>query len=115
MVSAVGLSPDPAKVQAVRDWRILSSIIDVRNFLGVTGYYKRFIPQFATSCVSNWGVDCCIFGTQLAEIDVLGACYTSTLHKKENKRDVPYELGKKRQQREESQDRRKTHQILSMA
>ena len=31
--SAAGLFPDPAKVQAVRDWRIPDSVIDVRNFL----------------------------------------------------------------------------------
>ena len=40
VVSAAGLSPDPAKVQAVRDWRIPGSVIDVRSFLGLTGYYR---------------------------------------------------------------------------
>ena len=47
MVSAAGLSPDPAKVQAVRDWRIPGSVTDVRSFLGLAGYYRQFIPQFA--------------------------------------------------------------------
>ena len=47
VVSATGLSPDPAKVQSVRDWRIPGSITDVRSFLGPARYYRRFIPQFA--------------------------------------------------------------------
>ena len=44
VVSPVGLSPDLAKVQAMRDWRVLGSVTDVRNFLGLIGYYQRFIP-----------------------------------------------------------------------
>ena len=47
VVSAEGLSPDPAKVQAVRDWKVPESVTDVRSFLGLAGYYRRFIPQFA--------------------------------------------------------------------
>ena len=39
--------PDPAKVQAVRDWKVPESVTDVRSFLGLAGYYRRFIPQFA--------------------------------------------------------------------
>ena len=45
--SAEGLSPDPAKVQAMRDWKVPASVIDIRSFLGLAGYYRRFIPQFA--------------------------------------------------------------------
>ena len=47
VVSAEGLSPDLAKVQAVRDWKVPESIIDIHSFLGLVGYYRRFIPQFA--------------------------------------------------------------------
>ena len=47
VVSAEGLSPDPAKVQAVRDWKVPKSITGIRSFLGLAGYYRRFIPQFA--------------------------------------------------------------------
>ena len=47
MVSAVGLSPNLAKVQATQDWRIPGSVTDFCSFLGLAGYYRRFISQFA--------------------------------------------------------------------
>ena len=46
-VSAKGLSPDLAKIQAMRDWKVPKSVIDIRSFLGLVGYYHRFIPHFA--------------------------------------------------------------------
>ena len=47
VVSAEGLLPDPAKVQAVREWKVPENVTDIRSFLGLAGYYRRFIPQFA--------------------------------------------------------------------
>ena len=47
VVSTDGLSPDPANVQTVRDWKVLESVIEIRSFLGLADYYHRFIPQFA--------------------------------------------------------------------
>ena len=47
IVSAEGLAPDPAKVQAVRAWKVPENVTDIRSFLGLAGYYRRFIPQFA--------------------------------------------------------------------
>ena len=46
VVSAEGLSPDLAKVQAMRDWKVPESVTDIRSFLGLAGYYRRFIPHF---------------------------------------------------------------------
>ena len=47
LVSAEGLSPDPAKAQAMRDWKVPEFVTDILSFLGFAGYYRRFIPQFA--------------------------------------------------------------------
>ena len=47
VVTAAGIHPDKSKVQAVNDWKTPESVHDIRSFLGLAGYYRRFIPQFA--------------------------------------------------------------------
>ena len=47
IVSADGVSTDPEKVKAVRDWGVPKDLTDVRSFLGLCSYYRRFIPQFS--------------------------------------------------------------------
>ena len=47
IVSAQGTEPDPAKVEAVRDFATPSSLTDVRAFIGMASYYRRFIKNFA--------------------------------------------------------------------
>ena len=39
---------EEAKVAAIRNFPIPRTKKDVRSFLGLAGYYRRFIPQFAT-------------------------------------------------------------------
>ena len=48
VVSQSGIQPDPAKIAAVRDIPRPQSIKDIRSFLGLAGYYRKFIPDFAT-------------------------------------------------------------------
>ena len=43
-----GIAVDPEKVKAVLRWKPPSSIMDVRSFLGIAGYYRRFIEGFST-------------------------------------------------------------------
>ena len=47
VLSEEGISVDPAKVQEVLDWKIPTSVHEVRSFLGLAGYYRRFIPEFS--------------------------------------------------------------------
>ncbi|GAX84689.1 hypothetical protein CEUSTIGMA_g12110.t1 [Chlamydomonas eustigma] len=47
LVSAQGLSVDPKKVSAVPDWPLPSDLTSVRSFLGFTGFYRRFIRDYA--------------------------------------------------------------------
>ncbi|XP_040998220.1 uncharacterized mitochondrial protein AtMg00860-like [Juglans microcarpa x Juglans regia] len=43
VVSKDGISVDPGKVEAVVSWPTLKNIHDIRSFLGLAGYYRRFI------------------------------------------------------------------------
>ena len=49
-VSQHGIATDPAKIQAVKDWPQPKSTTEVRQFVGLASYYRKFIPNFATIC-----------------------------------------------------------------
>ena len=50
VVSAEGLSPDPAKVQVVKDWKVPESVTKIRSFLGLAGYYRKVHPSIRQDC-----------------------------------------------------------------
>ena len=47
VVSASGVSVDPEKVEAVMSWERLKSVFEICSFLGLVGYYRRFIEDFS--------------------------------------------------------------------
>jgi hypothetical protein len=47
VVSAEGIRVDPKKIEAVVDWRPPRNVSEIRSFLGLAGYYRRFVKDFS--------------------------------------------------------------------
>jgi len=47
VISAQGISVDPAKVETVVKWESPKSATEIRSFVGLAGYYRRFIEGFS--------------------------------------------------------------------
>ena len=69
VISAEGVMVDPQKVEAILNWEAPTNQTEVRNFLSLAGYYRRFIRNFLViaSPMTNllkknvefvWSVEC---------------------------------------------------------
>ncbi|GJU51729.1 putative reverse transcriptase domain-containing protein [Tanacetum coccineum] len=47
VIDRQGIHVDPAKIEAVKNWASPTTPIEVRQFLGLVGYYRRFIEGFS--------------------------------------------------------------------
>ncbi|XP_073355335.1 uncharacterized protein [Aegilops tauschii subsp. strangulata] len=50
VVSGEGLATEPSKIKAIVDWPTPTDITKLRSFLGLAGYYRRFIKDYGTIC-----------------------------------------------------------------
>jgi hypothetical protein len=46
IISEDGITVDPEKIEAIREWSVPKNVAEVRSFMVLTGYYKRFIEGF---------------------------------------------------------------------
>ncbi|KAH7554700.1 hypothetical protein BM1_07361 [Bipolaris maydis] len=42
-----GLEVDPEKVEALKDWKPPTTVTGVKSFLGFTGFYRQFVPEYS--------------------------------------------------------------------
>ena len=49
-VSQQGIETEPEKVSAIREWPQPRNVKEVRQFVGLASYYRKFMPSFATIC-----------------------------------------------------------------
>ena len=47
IISYEGISMDPEKIEAIINWTTPRNVTDVRSFMGLVGYYRRFIEGFS--------------------------------------------------------------------
>jgi hypothetical protein len=45
IISNGGISVDPAKVKGIMEWSIPTTVTEILSFLGLAGYYRRFIEK----------------------------------------------------------------------
>ncbi|CAN4084811.1 unnamed protein product [Withania somnifera] len=48
VVSKAGVSVDPAKIRAIRDWPRPTNVTEIRGFVGTASYYRRFVEGFSS-------------------------------------------------------------------
>jgi len=46
IVSHEGVKVDPSKIKSIKEWKIPTSVKHLRGFLGLAGYYRKFVKNY---------------------------------------------------------------------
>lgn len=79
VVSWDGVRPDPEKIKAVQDFPIPKTPLVVRAFLGLSGYYRKFVRDFSRSAAPLHDLT-----KKKPNFEWTDACHASFLHKKKS-------------------------------
>jgi hypothetical protein len=47
VISEEGTIVDPEKIKSIMEWPIPKNVVDIKSFMGITSYYRRFIKGFS--------------------------------------------------------------------
>jgi hypothetical protein len=50
IIQGDGVATDPLKITAITKWPSPTNVTELRSFLGLTGYYRRFIKNYGIMC-----------------------------------------------------------------
>ncbi|GJV02932.1 putative reverse transcriptase domain-containing protein [Tanacetum coccineum] len=75
MIDSEGIHVDPAKIESIKDWASPKSPMEIRQFLGLAGYYRRFIegapilalPEGSEDFIAYWDASKKGLGTVLMQ------------------------------------------------
>ncbi|GJX26316.1 hypothetical protein Tco_0232612 [Tanacetum coccineum] len=51
VIDSDGIHVDPAKIESIKDWASSKTLTEIRQFLGLAGYYRRFIEEFCSALI----------------------------------------------------------------
>jgi hypothetical protein len=47
VISSEGIAIEPEKIKTIMEWPVPKDAADIRSFMGITGYYRRFIEEIS--------------------------------------------------------------------
>ncbi|XP_038702588.1 uncharacterized mitochondrial protein AtMg00860-like [Tripterygium wilfordii] len=56
VVFGKGVSTNPSKLKAILEWLVPTNVNELKGFLGLTTYYRKFVPNYGKICQQLYGL-----------------------------------------------------------